>query len=400
VSSRGATVPADAGSQLAAERAPAPSVSVIIPTYQRRDLVQRAVASVLAQTDRDFELIVIDDGSTDGTGAALAPLGDRLVYRWQPNRGVAAARNAGIELARAPIVAFLDSDNRWLRSHLAVVTAALNQSPQAVLATTCPGFEFAARWRRSEPRLLKPFPISLVSNVVGFISCVAVRRAALLAAGGFDETLPVGEDTDLWLRLGLVGEFTAVRRRTVIREYRATTLMEHGRASGEYIDALGRSWRRLIADFERSARPDSAALARQAQGSLAFHSAVVAIGSGQEAVARMHLRDACSMLPELSRAPVAVSRRMRIILPESHERTERLRCLRVLAELWPDPRADTPVFITGQAVWTAARAHDPVQAACLARRWLSGASLGYVRRTMRARVSGARFRLDRRLHSA
>jgi glycosyltransferase involved in cell wall biosynthesis len=377
----------------------APRVSVIVPTYQRRDRVQRAVASVFTQTDDDFELIVVDDGSTDGTGEALAPLGDRLHYHWQPNRGVAAARNEGVRLARAPIVAFLDSDNRWLRSHLAVVTAALDRLPEAVLVTTCASFEFAPRWRRPEPRLLEPFPGSLVTNIVGFISGVAVRRAALLAAGGFDESLSVGEDADLWARLGLLGEFSVVRRRTFIREYGASSLMVSGRARGEYIKAFEHSWQRLIRELERSERPDAAALARKAEGSLAFHRAVVAIGSGRADAARTHLRTACSKLPELSAAPLQVIRRVWITLPDCDQRRPRLRYLTALAELWPDPRADTSVYITGQAFLSAARAGDIAQAAHLTRRWLSTASPGYVRRTMRARLRGARQRLDMRLHS-
>jgi hypothetical protein len=372
---------------------------VILPTYQRRGLVERAVASVLSQTDRDFELIVIDDGSSDGTDHALAPWGERIRYHWQPNRGVAAARNAGLHLARGSIIAFLDSDNRWLRSHLGVVTTALDRYPEAVLVTTCPGFEFAPRWRRAKPQLLKPFPVSLVTNVVGFISCVAVRRDAVLAAGGFDERLPVGEDAELWPRLGLLGEFSVVRRRTVIREYGTSSLMERGRARGDYIHAFEHSWRRLLAELERSTRPDAASLARQAEGSVAFLAALVAIGSGDDAAARTHLHRACSRLPDLSHAPRAVINRMWITLPDSHQRPARLRYLTALAELWPDPRADTPVFIAGVAFWTAARAGSPVQTARLARRWLSAVSLGYVRRTMRVRLRGARQRLDRRLHS-
>jgi hypothetical protein len=387
VSSRGPTVAAE------------PSVSVIVPTYQRRELVQRAVASVLAQTHRDFELIVIDDGSSDGTDVALEPLGDLIRYHWQPNRGVAAARNAGLRLARGSIVAFLDSDNRWLRSHLEVVTAALDRHPQAVLVTTCPGFEFAARWRRTEPCLLSPFPSSMVTNVVGFISCVAVRRDAVLAAGGFDEELPVAEDAELWPRLGLLGEFSVVRRRTVIREYGTSSLMERGRARGDYIDAFGHGWQRFQAELERSARPDAQALARQAEGGVAFLQALVAIRSGDDAAARTRLSDACRELPELSRAPREVINRMWITLPDSHRRPAWLRYLTALAELWPDPRADTPAFVTGLAFWTAARAGNPVQAAHLARRWLSVVSLGYVRRTMRVRLRGARLRLDMRLHS-
>jgi glycosyltransferase involved in cell wall biosynthesis len=108
----------------------APAVSAIVPTYQRRELVKRAVASVFSQTYRDFELIVVDDGSTDGTAEALAAVGDdRLVYHWQSNRGVSAARNTGIRLARGAILAFLDCDNRWLPDHWAVVTKALGAYP-------------------------------------------------------------------------------------------------------------------------------------------------------------------------------------------------------------------------------------------------------------------------------
>jgi glycosyltransferase involved in cell wall biosynthesis len=89
------------------------AVSVVIPTYQRRRFVVRAVESVLGQTVQDSEAIVVDEGSTDGTAEALAGLDPRVYHVWQENRGVSAARNAGIRLARAPIVAFLDSDDRW-----------------------------------------------------------------------------------------------------------------------------------------------------------------------------------------------------------------------------------------------------------------------------------------------
>ncbi len=77
-----------------------PTVSVVIPTYQRRDDVLRAVESVLAQSFEDFEVIVVDDGSTDGTAEALAGLDPRLRYVWHENRGTGAARNAGLRLAR------------------------------------------------------------------------------------------------------------------------------------------------------------------------------------------------------------------------------------------------------------------------------------------------------------
>src|SRR5271166_3123369 len=89
-----------------------PEVSVIIPTYNRRPMVREAVASVLAQRDADFELMVVDDGSTDGTYEMLADL-DRVTVERSARRGPAAARNRGVALASAPLIAFLDSDDLW-----------------------------------------------------------------------------------------------------------------------------------------------------------------------------------------------------------------------------------------------------------------------------------------------
>jgi len=91
-----------------------PRISVIIPTFNRAAWVREAVDSVLAQTFQDFELLVVDDGSTDETGAGLAPYGDRLRYLYQVRQGVSAARNRGLELAAGEWITFLDSDDLWL----------------------------------------------------------------------------------------------------------------------------------------------------------------------------------------------------------------------------------------------------------------------------------------------
>lgn len=97
-----------------------PRVSVIIPTYNRREYVQEAIDSALAQTFTDYEIIVIDDGSTDGTSEALqARYGNRIHYEWQENQGESVARNRGIELARGEYIAFLDSDDLWHPEKLA-----------------------------------------------------------------------------------------------------------------------------------------------------------------------------------------------------------------------------------------------------------------------------------------
>src|SRR5438552_2642197 len=178
-----------------------PTVSVVIPTYERRHYVARAVASVLAQTYQDFEVLVVDDGSTDGTAQALEGLDLRLRYHWQENRGVSGARNAGSRLARGEIVAFLDSDDRWLPDHLAVVTEVFARNPGVVLVSTCPRFQIAGRERPADAKVFDALPLTLTENVVGYQSGVAVRRADLLAVGGFDERLSVMEGSELWPRL-------------------------------------------------------------------------------------------------------------------------------------------------------------------------------------------------------
>jgi glycosyltransferase involved in cell wall biosynthesis len=114
-----------------------PCVSVIIPTYNRAALVAEAVASVLAQTWRDFEVLVVDDGSTDHTATALAPFAGQVRVVRRPSRGgVSAARNRGIAAARGQWLAFLDSDDLWLPEKLSRLGAFLKAQPGLRLCQT------------------------------------------------------------------------------------------------------------------------------------------------------------------------------------------------------------------------------------------------------------------------
>ena len=179
---------------------------MVLPTHQRRELVRRAVGSVLAQTFTDFELIVVDDGSTDGTGEVLDGIDERLHYVWQENAGVAAARNRALALARAPLVAFLDDDNRWLPEHLAFVTDLLARHPRAVVASTCRSFLTTGRDGLGRAALfgLERGGLRFAADA-GYMSCLLVRREALVAIGGLDPELGAGEDTDLVQRLAPSG---------------------------------------------------------------------------------------------------------------------------------------------------------------------------------------------------
>ncbi len=92
-----------------------PEVSVVVPTFNRAKIVPKAIDSVLQQTYKDYEIIVIDDGSTDNTKAVLRNYDDKIVYRYKENGGISSARNSGIEIAKGKYIALLDSDDFWLK---------------------------------------------------------------------------------------------------------------------------------------------------------------------------------------------------------------------------------------------------------------------------------------------
>jgi hypothetical protein len=358
-----------------------PSVSVVIPTYQRQGFVTRAIASVRAQTQSDFELIVIDDGSTDGTGAALAPMGDAIRYRWQPNRGVAAARNAGIRLARAPLVAFLDSDDWWLPDHLAVVTEMLRLHPEAVVASTSRGHLAVGRQEPEEAELVDALPEVLVTNDVGFVSGMAARRDALLAAGGFDERLSVAEDSQLWVRLAIRGPFAFLRRRTVVRRTTRGGLSDRGGRSGAYLEAWELGWPPLISELEQRESDDRAGLIARAKADYHLVRGMRALGRREDSLARVEFERACGLVPELSTRPLGVSHRVDQ-LPDLDRPTERLRAYRSVAALWPDQRADTALYLRARAVLLALRSGRAATAAHLVRGWPMKATPGFVVRTL------------------
>ena len=182
----------------------APLVSVIIPTFNRATMVGQAVESVLAQTFSDFELIVVDDGSTDETEKVLSGYLDQILYLQQPNRGVSAARNRGIRRARGQLIAFLDSDDLWLPEKLFRQTRFFHHRPEALI---CQTEEIWIRnGRRVNPKkrhqklsgdiFVPSLELCLVSP-----SAVMLRRLLFDEIGFFDEALPACEDYDLWLRI-------------------------------------------------------------------------------------------------------------------------------------------------------------------------------------------------------
>ena len=193
-----------------------PLVSVVIPAYNAAWCVGRAIDSVLAQTFADHELIVVNDGSTDGTAQVLAGYGDRICVIDQPNGGMSHARNAGIGAARGRYVAFLDSDDRWLPAKLARQVAAMEAQPAlAFCAATAtledPEGKVVGSWACSRQPVAGTAEIlAHHATVAGGASSVVAQTALVRQLGGFDETLFGAEDTDLWVRLASLGGFACI----------------------------------------------------------------------------------------------------------------------------------------------------------------------------------------------
>ena len=189
-------------------------ISVVLPTWNRAHLVPKAIDSVLAQTWREFELIVVDDGSTDGTPARLAQYGDAIRVVRQENGGVATARNAGIAAARHDWVAFLDDDDEWEREMLAVHVEGVRAVPDSVVhaTNTCVISPTGERTNLFRMRGMAPTghaarlarPLVWALRGCFFIQGVMARRDALLAEGRFAPSMHY-EDLDVLARLALLG---------------------------------------------------------------------------------------------------------------------------------------------------------------------------------------------------
>ena len=178
-------------------------ISVIIPTYNRSGFLESAIDSVLAQISRDYELIIVDDGSADATLALIKSYGDALISIRQDNRGPSAARNCGIKASRGELIAFLDSDDRWHPDKLLLQVEAMEREPAYLISHT------GEVWYRNGELLQQKkkhkklsgdiFKRSLSMCMVS-MSTVIARRELFDHIGFFDEALPCCEDYDFWLR--------------------------------------------------------------------------------------------------------------------------------------------------------------------------------------------------------
>lgn len=200
------------------------TVTVVIPAWNAEAWIERALDSVLGQTRPPDELIVVNDGSTDGTESLVRTYGDPVRLLSQENRGLSAARNVGIEVARGRWVAFLDADDYWLPEKLEKQLELIEREPRLGFVSAAARLEYedgtdAGCWSCVDEAEQGYVLETLFRNnaaVAGSGSAVIARRDLLLELGGFDTCLKSLEDIDMWMRLAAVASYACVREPMVV----------------------------------------------------------------------------------------------------------------------------------------------------------------------------------------
>lgn len=229
-----------------------PLVSIVMPCFNAEPHLVHSVGSVQAQTFRSWELIAVDDGSTDATGELLANFAakdGRIQKASQPNQGVSAARNHGLTLARGAYVAFLDADDTWSVALLEKLVAAMQGCPDAVLAY-CGWQNLGLEGGRGKPFVPPDYETADKAETL-FAGCrwpihaAIAKRQAVLTAGGFDTSLKNAEDYALWLRVGTSAPIVRVPEVLAFYHFhggvqassnKARAAFHHLQAQGRYLD--------------------------------------------------------------------------------------------------------------------------------------------------------------------
>jgi len=271
--------------------APRARVSVVIPTYNRGSLLPRAIRSVLNQTFTDFELIVVDDASTDDTQRVVKGFSDLRVryFRHERNRGGAAARNTGIGAARGEFIAFLDSDDEWLETRLAEQIGQGQSTTEDFGVFYCNVLVVDGRivTRRDSAN----FEGSVRADLLGgwcpsTISC-AVVRIGILSGNAFDSSLQSFQDYDLWLSLSEITKFKYLPRALVLRHrHSGDQLSINPKRRKRALEALEQKWLPRLTEEE----------ATLFQGFLRKHRQTIALNELRESIAGRSVLGAAAIL--------------------------------------------------------------------------------------------------------
>ena len=277
---------------------PSPSISVILPTFNRMEFLPEAVESVLRQTDRDWELIIADDGSGEETKAYLRSLDDprvRVLFLDHSGRP-SVPRNAAIRAARGTYLAFMDSDDIWAPAKLDVQRRAMRAAPDRRWSYTALSIIDTEGRAMSDAGLKPRIPydgdiLERVLRVDAIIATPAVmaERSLVEEIGRFDEEQVVNEDYDLWMRLAMRSPVTAVAESLVFVRHK------DGRRYKENIIGSCEGWIRLYGKMLNClAEPRLRAIARRRRAQNALQLAWVYADAGDQAAARRTLREALS----------------------------------------------------------------------------------------------------------
>jgi len=205
----------------------APVVSVCIPTYNRKDYLKETLLSVFAQTYKDYEIVIVDDGSTDGTEEMIKQLGRNIRYHWRENAGDAAARNKLIELAAGKYITFLDSDDLLAPDAVERMTSVMQQQTEPVIVYG-PYLRIDRHGNvtgRDKRKLYSGFVTKyLFQDIFVHPNGSLFPKTLLQQAGGFDESLHVCSDYDMWLCLSLKYRFIALPEPTFKRRRHLSNL--------------------------------------------------------------------------------------------------------------------------------------------------------------------------------
>lgn len=195
-------------------------ISAVIPVYNAREVVGRAIKSVLAQSRPADEIIVVDDGSVDETGDAVRSFGEKVTCIHRENGGASAARNTGIEHARGEWIAFLDADDEWMPDRLKLQEQFLRQHPEIQWITG--NYYFQREGQRvianekqdyasvEQAGRVLPFYDCFLAGLLGWTGTLLVRRDLLLEAGGFSQGQERYNDIDMWFRCAFRSEFIGI----------------------------------------------------------------------------------------------------------------------------------------------------------------------------------------------
>ncbi len=231
-----------------------PLVSVIIPTYNRAHIIERAIRSVLNQTYSNLEICVVDDASTDNTAEVVTAIHDpRLRYiRLTQNQGGGGARNVGIEATSGRYVAFLDSDDEWLPPMIERLLTYLMQADRRVGAVYCDYYVYddvqqQISLTRSPMYTGREVYPQLLNGWTQALSTFLLRRCPLVAVGMFDPRLPRMQDYELWVRLSQICDFHAIDEPLVIKhEFASAQTSRNLTAINRALDIFMSQWQTML----------------------------------------------------------------------------------------------------------------------------------------------------------